>query len=227
MVRIRILVVACVAVASLATADVFWRFRRAPSTLLSQMGGRSVFTSEATINQRPGTVSVYTFENQPPAALTRQLVRQAGCSGSAGRGGTALLTAVEQGVVRRMVVLPDAERLERSTVISFEQSMEGAQAGKASWPAGSVVNLGTPRFSAMCAATRTLFVTAEMTGTPQAALDAARMQLVQAGWAEMPVSTPVFSLFVKGLHVSTVYAGTDSKSGATVISVLQREGASR
>jgi len=227
MVRRHILLIACIGVASLATADVFWRFRRASNTLLSQMGGRSIFVSEATINQRPGTVSVYTFENQSPAALKRQLSQQAGCSGRAGGDGTALLTAVDQGVVRRMVVLPDAARLARSTVISFEQSVDGAQSGKASWPAGSVVNLGTPRFSAMCAATRTLFVTAEMTGTPQAAIEEARLQLVQAGWAEMPVSTPTFSLFVKGLHVSTVYAGTDSKSGATVISVLQREGASR
>lgn len=225
--RRRSIFLLCCVAATLGTADVFWRFRRASNTLLAQLGGRSVFVSEATINQRSGTLSVYTFENQSPAVLKRQLAQQTGSSGAANGSGTALLTAIDQGVVRRMVVLPDAARLERSTVISFEQSSAAAQAGKAAWPSGSVLTLGTPRFSATCAATRTLFVTAEVMGTPQAAIQEARMQLVQAGWSELPVATPVFSLFVKGLHVSTVYASTDSKSGATMISVLQREGASR
>jgi hypothetical protein len=82
----------------------------------------------------------------------------------------------------------------------------------------------TPIFSAVCAVTRTAFVTAELEASPEAAVQEAANALLQSGWSDTGPSTPSFRIFASGRKTCLLLAAHNGKTQRTTISVLQREG---
>lgn len=207
-------------------ADVFWRIPGRADTALQELGGARVYATDVLINGAPGALSVDVL-GQSAASVKASLARRLGLA-AAGASGGAFITCAEKGRVTRFLVLPSAAGEEACVALAISQSADDAARSRekpAQWPQGLPALPATPLFSAACAATRTAFVTAETGASPEAAVQDAAGAMRQAGWTETRPATPTFRLLVSGRKICLLLASRDEKSGATTISVLQREGA--
>lgn len=214
--------------AAALSADVFWRMPSTADATLCALGGARVYATDVTVNGAPGSLAAYAF-GETPATLRTRLARQLNLPLPVGAGqGAALLTHVRNNSMQRLLVLPAAAGLGGCVVLAFEQKLRAAAAASReppAWPDGLPALNAEPRFTAFCAKTRTRFVTAASSDAPEdAARDAARA-LTGAGWTETPPGTPTFKLFVSGHKQCLLYANRANDSEGTLISLLQREGA--
>lgn len=214
--------------AAALSADVFWRMPSTADATLRALGGARVYATDVTVNGAPGSLAAYAF-GETPATLSARLARQLNVPLPAGAAqGAALLTHARKNSMQRLLVLPAAAGLGGCVVLAFEQTLRDAAAASReppAWPDGLPALNATPRFTAFCAKTQTRFVTAASSDAPEdAAQDAARA-LAGAGWSEAPPGTPTFRLFVSGRKQCLLYANRANDSEGTLISLLQREGA--
>ncbi len=214
-------------------ADVFWRMPSDAGAALRALGGARVYTTDVEVNGAPGTLAAYAFSESPPT-LRLRLSRQFGLSptaagqGAVGRSTACLMTHADKNSVQRLLVLPSPVSRDDSVVLAFEQSLRHAAAARqqpTAWPDGLPILNATPRFTAFCANTRTRFVTAETDAQPEAAMQEATHRLTGAGWRETTPTTPTFKLFVSGRRQCVLFAHAPAPSEGTLISLLQREGA--
>ena len=214
-------------------AEVFWRVPSDASATLRALGGARVYATDVEVNGAPGTLAAYAF-NESPATLGQRLSRRFNLSstaagpGAIGRGTSCLITHASKNSLQRLLVLPSPASRDDSVVLAFEQSLRHAAAARQqppAWPDGLPVLNATPRFTALCAKTRTRFVTADADATPEAAVQDAARILTGAGWSETTPTTPTFKLFVSGRKQCILFAHASSPSDNTQISLLQREGA--
>ena len=210
--------------AAALSADVFWRMPSTADATLCALGGARVYATDVTVNGAPGSLAAYAF-GETPATLRTRLARQLNLPLPVGAGqGAALLTHVRNNSMQRLLVLPAAAGLGGCVVLAFEQKLRAAASASReppAWPDGLPALNATPRFTAFCAKTRTRFVTAASSDAPE---DAARA-LCGAGWRETTPATPTFKLFVSGRKQCLLFAHAPSPSEGTLISLLQREGA--
>ena len=207
-------------------ADVFWRLPKTADTVLQQMGGVRVYTTDVLVNGAPGTLSAFALRSTAPEA-SASLARALGLPQASPFGAT-LITHVEKDRMRRLFVLPSPASEVACVVLSFDQSLRDfAQAQKEPipWPEGFPALGATPLFSATCALTRTAFVTAETPALPEPALQEAAQALRSAGWQEATPATATFKILTSGKKQCVLLALRNPKTERTTISVLQREGA--
>ena len=209
-------------------ADVFWHIAKRADSVLQQLGGLCVYTTDAQLNGAAGTLSAYSFSDsasQVRGGLTRAL----DLPSEAALGG-ALMTHVEKDRMRRLLVLPASASEAACVVLLFDQSLKDAARVKQNpppWPSSLPAVAGTPLFSAVCAATGTSFGVAETDAEPQAAAQETAEALSRAGWLEVPPSaaTSAVRIFNSGKKISVLFASRRAPGERTTISVLQREGA--
>lgn len=207
-------------------AEVFWRIPVRADTVLQELGGTPVYSTDVQINGAPGSLSAHAF-GKPVDRVTASLTKRLGLPIAGERGG-AWICREEKGQMMRFLVLPSAADREACIALSISQTAGDAAHSRqkpSSWPEGMPALAATPLFSAVCAATRTTFVTAETAAPPEAAVNDAASALRQAGWSEAIPSTPTFRMFVQGRKTCLAIASRNEKMGTTSISVLQREGA--
>jgi hypothetical protein len=207
-------------------ADVFWRLPKTADTVLQQMGGVRVYTTDVQVNGGPGTLSAFALDSTAPEA-SASLARRLGLPPAAPFGAT-FITHVEKDRLRRLFVLPAPASAAACVVLSFDQSLRDfAQAQKepVTWPAGIPALNATPLFSATCTLTRTTFVTADTSALPETALQEAAQTLCSAGWQEVAPATATFKILTSGKKQCVLLALRNPKTERTTISVLQREGA--
>jgi len=204
-------------------ADVFWRFRKQTRTQLSELGGTSVYQTPVEVNGAPGTLETYAFPGQSAtdiqAALTRKLKlpkRPAFCGG--------FIEHVQDGRHQRILVLPSAAGAQSCAVFLFDHAKNVVPSTPVTWPNGLDALPGTPRFTAVCSATETMFVTAETSASPEAAARAASQILCQTGWTEMPTSTQTCKILANGMRTCVVFAMRHPKTEQTLLSVVRRNG---
>jgi hypothetical protein len=205
---------------------VFWRIPAPADSALQELGGSRVYATEVQINGAPGSLSVHVIGEAAPQVRAR-LAKKLGLAEAATAGG-AFLTSSDKGRVTRFLVLPSAAGEEACVTLTISQSAADAARARqkpAEWPSGVPALAATPLFSAVCAATRTAFVTAETGASPEAAIQDAAGAMRQAGWSETRPSTPAFRILVSGRKTCLLSASRDEKTGTTTISLLQREGA--
>ena len=214
-------------------AEVFWRIPSDASATLRALGGARVYATDVEVNGAPGTLAAYAF-NESPATLSQRLSHRFNLASTAarpsvlGRGSACMITHASKNSLQRLLVLPSPASRDDSVVLAFEQSLRNAAATRQqppAWPDGLPVLNATPRFTALCAKTRTRFVTADADATPEAAVQDAARILTGAGWSETTPTTPTFKLFVSGRKQCLIFAHAPSPSDNTQISLLQREGA--
>lgn len=206
-------------------AEVFWRLPGKADALL-QMSGTRVYTTEVQLNGAPGTLTAYAFGTSA-AETAASLSRRLGLPPPAAFGAT-LLTHADKASMRRFFVLPAASGAEACVVLAFDQPLRAFARSREkpiAWPESLPALSAAPVFSAVCALTRTAFVTADSPAAPEAAAEEAAQTLRGAGWAEAAPATPTFRLFTSGKKQCALFAGRDPQSGQTSISLLQREGA--
>jgi len=207
--------------------EVFWRLPKTSDAVLRQMGGERVYATDVQVNGAPGTLTAYAF-GRAPARVSADLSRAFGLPPPAPFGAT-FLAHTEKDRLRRLLVLPAASDSEACVVLAFDQPLRDAALARQSppaWPEGLPALAATPLFSAVCALTRTAFVTAESSSAPAAAAHEAAQTLHAAGWAETTPSAATFKLFVSGRKQCVLFAARAPQSERTTISLLQREGAS-
>ena len=214
--------------AAALSADVFWRMPSTADATLRALGGERVYATDVAVNGAPGSLAAYAF-GETPATLSTRLARQLNVPLPAGAGrGAALLTHARKNSMQRLLVLPAAAGLGGCVVLAFEQTLRDAATAvrvPPAWPDGLPVLNAEPRFTAFCAKTRTRFVTAASGDAPEEAAQDAARALTGAGWTETPPGTPTFKLFVSGHKQCLLYANRANDSEGTLISLLQREGA--
>jgi len=221
------LVVLLVLLVPALDADVFWRMPSDAGTALRTLGGARVYTTDVEVNGAPGTLAAYAF-SESPATLTLRLSRQFGLPPTATAQRSALLTHSDKNSLQRLLVLPSPAGRDDCVVLAFEQSLRHAATAVQQppvWPDGLPTLNATPRFTALCANTRTRFVTAATDVAPEAAMQDAARILTGAGWRETTPVAPTFKLFVSGRKQCLLFAHAPSPSEGTLISLLQREGA--
>jgi hypothetical protein len=207
-------------------ADVFWRQPKTADTVLQQMGGARVYTTEVQVNGAPGTLSAFALDSTAQE-VSAGLARRLGLPASASFGST-LITHVEKDRLRRLIVLPSPASEAACVVLSFDQSLRDAGRTPSEprpWPEGLPALAATPLFSATCALTRTAFVTADTSALPEAAVQEASQTLRGAGWLETVPASPTFRILTSGRKQCVLFASRNPKTERTTISVLQREGA--
>jgi hypothetical protein len=141
---------------------------------------------------------------------------------------TGFLTHHENNRVQRILILPSPDSTDSCIALLFDPALRDAQrtADKPiAWPEAFVSFPGTPRFTAVCANTRTSFATADVQGAPEDAVLEAAAILRASGWTETPASTPTFRLFSERNRLSAVFASRDPKTDQTTLSIIQRDGA--
>lgn len=208
-------------------AGIFRRYKGHIADTLGVMGGTRVYATPVEVNGSPGTLAAYSFVGQTAAEVSAVLSAQAKLP-PASRSSGGFLTYQENNRVQRVLVLPSGNGKAECIVLLFDQALGDAQrtANKPdAWPEGFTSFPGTPRFTAVCANTRTTFVTAEVTGMPEDAVQVAAAILVAGGWSETPAATPTFRLFSERNRLCAIFASRDSQSGQTTLSVIQRNGA--
>ena len=208
-------------------APIFQRSKGTVADMLVGMGGASVYSTPVQVNGAPGTLSAYAFKRQfaheVSAVLTKQLKLP-----SVPPFSSAFLTYQENNRIQRMLVLPSVDSTDSCIVLVFDQAVRDVQRSTdtpPAWPDCFASFPGTPRFTAVCANTRTTFVTAETMGAPEDAAQEAAAILRGKGWTETPASTPTFKLFSEHNRLCAVFASRDPKTGQTTLSVVQRDGA--
>jgi len=216
---------ACVLSPSTLRAEIFWRLPKGADSTLQELGGTRVYATAVQINGTPGTLATYAFSTSAQS-VSAGLVRRLGLPPAAPFGGT-LMSHVEKGRMRRLMILPGAGA-EACVVLSLDQSLDDytrALKEPPTWPEGLPALSASPLFSAVCAGTRTSFVTAESASSPEEAVQEAAQMLLSAGWAETSPSAPTFKIFASGRKVCLLLASRNAQTERTTISVLQREGA--
>ena len=214
-------------------ADVFWRMPSDAGAALRALGGARVYMTDVEVNGAPGTLAAYAF-SESPSTLSLRLSRQFGLpptaagQGAVGRNATCLMTHAGKNSLQRLLVLPSPVSRDDSVVLAFEQPLRHAVAAHqqpTAWPDGLPLLNATPRFTAFCANTRTRFVMASSAVAPEAAMQDATHLLTGKGWRETTPTAPTFKLFVSGRKQCLLFAHAPSPSEGTLISLLQREGA--
>jgi hypothetical protein len=206
---------------------VFWRRPESAGTRLSALGGPRVYATDVQVNGAPGTLAAFSFD-APAPQLSAALARRLG-GPQAAPSEAAMLTHAGNGRLERYLVLPAPAAGGGCVVLAFDQPLRPAATARrkpAAWPEGLPALAAEPLFTAVCAKTRTAFVTAETAATPEEAAREAAQTLLGAGWSEIPPSTATFKLFVSGRKQCVLFAGPAPRSERTAISLLQREGAS-
>jgi len=203
----------------------FRRYKGQAADVLNEMGGACLYSTPAQVNGAPGTLSAYAFTQQlaseVSAALTARLKLP-----SVPPDTTGFLTVQQDNRVQRMLVLPSGHGTDACVVLLFDQALDDAQrAAKrpVAWPDGFAPFPGIPRFTAVCANTRTSFATAEAQGTPEDAVQEAATVLRASGWRETPAATPTFRLFAERNRLCAVFASRDPKTGQTTLGIVQRD----
>ena len=208
-------------------AEVFWRVPKTSDTVLRQMGGIRVYATDVRLNGSPGTLTTYTFDRSPALRVSADLARSFGLASPA-TSGTLFLTHAEKDRLSRLFILPSPSGNEACIVLAFDQSLRDAAKAREhspAWPNGLPALTATPVFSAVCAQTRTTFVTAESSAAPEAAAQEAAQALRDAGWDETTPATATFKIFASGRKQCVLLATRKPQSERTTISLLQREGA--
>ena len=208
-------------------ASFFRRYKGQIVDTLNGMGGTRVYSTAVEVNGSPGTLSAYSFVGQTAtdvsAALTSLLKLP-----PVPRFSGSFLTHQENNRVQRVLVLPSGGGINACTVLLFDQTLRDAQQSAdrpLTWPEGFAPFAGMPRFTAVCANTRTSFATAEVAGTPEDAVQDAASVLRANGWSESPAATPTFRLFSERNRLCAVFASRNPQTGQTAISIVQRNGA--
>ena len=207
-------------------APIFQRSKGRVADMLTAMGGANVYSTPAQVNGTPGTLSAYSFSRQFAHEVSAVLTRQLNLSPVQSHSST-FLTHTENNRLQRLLVLPSADSTDSCIVLVFDQSLRDAQRSAGvplAWPDGFASFPGTPRFTAVCANTRTTFATADATGTPEDIAQEAADVLLGKGWTQSPASTPAFKLFSDRNRLCAVFASRDSKTGQTTLSIVQRDG---
>jgi len=206
-------------------ADVFWRIPAKPDAVLAELGGPRLYATDVRVNGAPGTLACYAV-GAPCAQVSSRLAGLIGLRPP--RAGSVMLTSSDKGNVTRYLVLPSPAGDGACLTLVLRQPAGGAARARqkpASWPDDVPALAAEPIFTATCLATRTTLVTAESAAAPEAAVREAADALKRAGWTEAPPSSPVFRLFTSNRKVCLLYASRSEPSERTVISLLQREGA--
>ena len=212
-------------------ADVFWRIPKRADSVLQQLGGTCVYTTDARLNGAAGTLAAYAFDDG--AAQVRSRLAQALGLHAEGAFGGTFMSHVEKDRLQRLLILPASGSAAACVVLRFDQATgDAARAARTPppWPSGLPTVTGTPLFSAVCTATGTSFGVAETEADPQAAVQEAAQALSQAGWTELSphsaAAAPSARIFTSGKKISVLFASRRTPADRTQISVLQREGAS-
>lgn len=206
-------------------ADVFWRIPLRADTVLQELGGSTVYTTDVQINGASGSLSAHVF-GQSAGRVSASLTKRLGLRAITEKRGS-WISCQEKGQLMRFLVLPSPSEGETCIALSISQTAgEAARSSQkpTTWPEGMPALAAVPLFSAVCAATRTTFVTAETAAPPEAAVTDAASALRQAGWSEAAPSTPTFRIFVQGRKTCLAIASRNEKTDTTSISLLQREG---
>ena len=207
-------------------ADVFWRLPKTADAALQQMGGVRVYTTDVQVNGAPGSLSAFALDSTAPEA-SATLARRLGLPPPTAPFGSSLITHVEGDRLRRLFVLPSPASEVACVVLSFDQSLRDfarTQTEAKMWPEG-IPNLNaTPLFSATCLLTRTTFVTAETSSSPETAMQEALQTLCSAGWQSVSPASTSFKLLTSGRKQCVLLATRNPQTDRTTISVLQREG---
>ena len=209
------------------SAEIFWRLPKTSDTVLRQMGGTRVYATDVRLNGAPGTLTAYTFDSSPALRVSAGLSRSFGLAAPASSG-ALFLTHAEKDSLSRLFVLPSPSGSETCVVLAFDQSLRNAAKARENppaWPDGLPALDATPVFSAVCALTRTTFVTADSPVAPEAAAQEAAQVLRSAGWVETTPATATFKIFASGRKQCVLLATRNPQSERTTISLLQREGA--
>jgi hypothetical protein len=217
---------ACGLCPSALRAEVFWRLPKRADTVLQQMGGARVYATDVQLNGMPGALTAYAFE-RTASEVGSDLARRLGLPAPDAFGAT-MLTHAEKERLLRIFVLPAASGSGDSVVLSFDQPLREAERSRLTppdWPENVTALNATPLFTAVCALTRSTFVTAESAADPEAAAQDAARLLSDAGWSETYPSSATFKLFASGRKQCVLFASRSSETAKTTISLLQREGA--
>jgi len=207
--------------------SVFRRYRGHVADTLGVMGGTRVYSTPVEVNGSPGTLSAYAFTGQTAEEVSGVLASHMRLP-PVPSPFSGFLTYRENNRLQRALVLPSGSGVNECVVLLFDQALRDAQraAGTpAAWPEGFPPFPGAPQFTAVCANTRTSFATAEAAGTPEDAVQVAAAVLRGSGWSETPAATPTFRLFSERNRLCAVFASSNPKSGQTLISIVQRNGA--
>lgn len=230
-VYLRALFLFAVALPCLVCADVFWRFKKSYSRVLQDLGGKCVYTTAVQVNGAPGTLNAYNFENKSSSEMSAQLKKRFAITNDVLPGMSAMITTQEEGRVQRFVVIPSGEGVSACLVMVFEQASQEmkkrSQDEPLAWPEGLSTLPGTPRFTAVCEATRTAFVTSETAAEPADTMKSVETAMTGSGWKVSPVATDSFKLFVRGTKTCIAFAARPQGSSQTILSVMQRDGAEK
>jgi hypothetical protein len=211
--------------AGLLQADFFMRIPRSAEALLRELGGSRIYESEVAVNGGEGRLSSFVFTETADvvgARLARRLkLPQPGA-------GSSIMLSVSGRSLARYFILSAPGMQHSSLVTVLEQDAVAAgrsKQGHPPWPSSIPAMNATARFTAVCAHTRTTFLSASSTaGSPAAALGQAVSALSGAGWQTCPPSTPEFAILARGRGQCVVFAHTHAESGEITINILQREG---
>lgn len=222
----RVLPLALCLLALAVRSEVFWRLPGGGDTLLQELGGTCVYTTGVKLNGAPGHLTAHAIP-ATSSSVCSSLARRLRLPPDTALGGT-LITHAEKGHLRRLLVLPSGASAEACVVLTFDQTTRDAVRARQAtpaWPDGVPALSATPLFTAVCDATRTTFVTAETSASPDEAVRNAAQALTDAGWTETRPALPAFKTFASGRKTCVVLATRTGPASRTSISVLQREGA--
>ena len=208
-------------------ASIFRRYKGQIADTLNGMGGTRVYSTAVEVNGSPGTLSAYSFVGQTAGEVSDVLTTHLKLPPVPQFSG-GFLTHQENNRLQRVLVLPSGGGVNTCVVLLFDQALRDAQrsAGRPlAWPDGFAPFSGTPRFTAVCANTRTSFATAEVAGAPEDAAQEAASILRANGWSESPAATPTFRIFSERNRLCVVFASRNPQTGQTSISIVQRNGA--
>ena len=207
-------------------AEFFWRFPAGRGEeALRHLGGTRVYQTAVQLNGVSGTLAAFAFADAPSKAAA-DLARLWGLPPPEPFG-ASMLTHADNRTLYRILIMPPADNSESCLVLAFMQPLrEAARAQAPEWPADWPALNATPVFSAVCALTRSTFVTADSPAPPEHAVLEASRGFQRHGWAEtMPSSPADFTILAKGRKQCVIFASAGSSPGRTAISLLQREGA--
>lgn len=211
----------------LLQAEFFWRLPGTSEAQLKQLGGARLYATDVEVNGAPGNLAVYAFESAPDA-VGRQLARTLNLPLPRRGGEAAWLTSAVGNTLQRMLVLPSPASPDACMVLAFDQRTHHAEQARGktpAWPPGVPVLSAKPLFTAECKRTRTTLVTADSTATPASLLQEATALLHSAGWSEMAPATGSLRMFTSDQRQCVLYASRNAQTGATIITLLQRDGA--
>lgn len=207
-------------------AEFFWRFPAGRGEeALRRLGGTRVYQTDAQVNGTSGTLAAFAFADAPAKAAA-DLARLWGLP-PPDPFGASMLTHADNRTLYRILIMPPADNSESCLALAFMQPLrEAALAPAPEWPADWPALNATPSFSAVCALTRSTFVTADSPVPPEVAVMEASRSFQCQGWAEaLPAPPADFTILAKGRKHCVIFASADRATGRTAISLLQREGA--